>query len=132
MSASSTAARPVIHLYRDELESCVVEALNRLPIEDRERVLRRHGGANALRQWRRDQRNAAIRDVADDCRGDLAPTERAREIRRRLALYAGGMWRFERNQPPEDAERARMHRVLVLQRGRAPSFSMVWRALAGG
>jgi transposase-like protein len=126
------AARPVIHLYRDNLESCVVEALNRLPIEDRERVLRRHGGKNALKQWRRDQRNAAIRDVADDCCEITKPTERADEIRRRLALYAGGMWRFEKSRLPEDPERARMHRVLALQRGRVPSFSMVWRALAGG
>jgi transposase-like protein len=132
MSESSTAAaRPVIHLYRDNLEACVVAALNRLPIEDRERVLRRHGGKNALKQWRRDQRDAAIRDVADDCRNITAPTERAEEIRRQLALYAGGAYRFEPNRPPEDRARARMHRVLTLQNGRVPSFSTVWRALPG-
>jgi hypothetical protein len=131
MPDSTAAARPVIHLYRDNLEACVVEALNRLPIEDRERVLRRHGGKNALKQWRRDQRDAAIRDAADDCRNITKPTERADEIRRQLALYAGGAYRFERNRPPGDPARARLHRVLMLQRGRVPSFSTVWRALAG-
>src|ERR1700719_423172 len=61
MPDSTAAARPVIHLYRDNLESCVVEALNRLPIEDRERVLRRrHAGKNAMLQHRLDERDKLL------------------------------------------------------------------------
>jgi hypothetical protein len=125
MSASSTAARPVIHLYRDDLESCVVEALNRLPIEDRERVLRRHGGKNAMLQHRLDERDKLLIELA--AHYDLPSG-------RKIAKAINADLRHHRidTSPPADSKRVLLWRILVLiGDGKLPGAVQIRSILAG-
>jgi hypothetical protein len=113
-------------------DAMVISLLDTMAFGDVERFLHRYGSANALRQRRLAERDAAIRAIASDCAG-IGGRELAREIVRRLGRYAASAWRFERDQRPSgNPARARLHRALSLNGGNPPSFSMAWRALAGG
>jgi hypothetical protein len=133
MPAMTNSAPPtLVTLTGTNTTTTIVSGRDTMPLADIRQMLARHFNPNALKLLHRDQRDAAIRAVAqEDCRKIAKPTERAHEICRRLALYAGGTYRFERDRPPEDPAKARLHRVLALQEGSVPSFSTVWRALAG-
>jgi hypothetical protein len=124
-NSTATAPRAVIHLYRDDLEACVVAALNRLPIDDRERVLRRHGGRNALLQHRLDERDNLLIELA--AHYDLPSG-------RKIARAINADLRHHRidTSPPTDSKRVLLRRILVLiGDGKLPGAVQIRSILAG-
>ncbi len=86
------------------------------------------------RRWQKRRgadRGAAIRAVAQDCGKIIKVADRAKEVRRRLSVYASGTYRFERDRPPDNPARARLNLVLALYCGNVPSRVTIWRAIVG-
>src|SRR5580700_695830 len=63
MTSSTTASIQVV-LTAESTSLCLVSGAASMPADDRERWFRRYGSANALRQWRLDDRDGAIRQLA--------------------------------------------------------------------
>jgi hypothetical protein len=132
-TANNSAAAPALWQVVDGNTTNLVVSLSMtMPPADVRRMLARHFSANAIRLRRRDDRDAALCAVAQDCVGSVTggPTALAREIVRRLSRYCGGAHRFEKDRPPDNPERARLHAALTLNGGVAPSFSTAWRAIS--
>jgi hypothetical protein len=129
LSANSTDSWQIVD---GNTTALVVRLSSTMPPADLRRMLDRDFCANAIEQRRVAARNAALFAVAQDCVGSVTggPTALAREIVRRLSRYCGGAHRFEKDRPPDNPERARLHAALTLNGGVAPSFSTAWRAIS--
>lgn len=99
------------------------------PIEVMERLAGRYFTPSALLRRRLAERDAAIRALADASRG--SGRELARAIHRELNRYAGGRFKFERENPPADRRRAALHRALTLNGGKVLGEEALRRVLAG-
>src|ERR1700680_1375771 len=65
MTMTSNAPLPsLVTLTAESTSLCLIGGAASMPADDRERWFRRYGSANALRQWRLDDRDAAIRQLA--------------------------------------------------------------------
>jgi hypothetical protein len=127
--ATCSAPPTLVSITAESTSLCLVSGAASMPADDRERWFRRYGSANALRQWRLDDRDAAIRQLAAhyDLTGGRAL---ARAIRTDLIRYGASGHRH--SAPPADAKRALLHRVLdLVGGGKIPSAAQIRGILAG-
>ena len=84
------------------------------------------------RRQRLNERDAALRALTPR-HLDASSWRVARRIADELAIYVErGSWRFDRDRgAPGDPSRAAMHRAMLLNGGKLPSRTTIWRALAG-
>jgi hypothetical protein len=128
---STTAPPSLVTLTAKSTSLCLVSGAASMPADDRERWFRRYGSANALRQWRLDDRDAAIRALAAlyDATSGCALAE---VVRRDLARYGASGYRVNTAQTPTDAKRPLLHRVLdLVGAGKIPSAGQIREILAG-
>jgi hypothetical protein len=126
---NSTAPPTLVVLTAESTSLCLVSGAASMPADDRERWFRRYGSANALRQWRLDDRDHAIRSLAAhyDLTGGRAL---ARAIRTDLIRYGASGYRH--SAPPADDRRSLLHRVLdLIGAGKVPSVGQLREILAG-
>jgi len=130
MTTNSTAAPSLVTLTAESTSLCLVSGAASMPADDRERFFRRYGSANVLRQWRLDDRDAAIRQLAA---GYTEGSGRALAdvLHRDLVRYAASGHRIN-TAPPTDGRRALLHRVLdLIGDGKIPSAAQIRGILAG-
>jgi hypothetical protein len=131
MPATSSAAPSLVTLTAENTTLCMVSGLASMPIDDRERFFRRYGSANALRQWRLDDRDAAIRQLAAHY---TLPSGRqlAAAIRADLIRYAASGYQHKRLSVAVSDKRSLLHRVLdLVGAGKLPGITQMRTILAG-
>jgi hypothetical protein len=131
MSTPANNAAPppsLVTLTAESTALLIVSGAASMPADDRERFFRRYGSANVLRQWRLDDRDAAIRELAS-LYAVASGRALAEAIRTDLLRYAASGYRH--SAPPADARRALLHRVLDLGGGKVPSATQIRGILAG-
>jgi hypothetical protein len=130
MTTNSTAAAALVQVVDNNTTACIVSLMGTMPPDDRDRLMRRYGSANVLRQWRLDDRDAAIRQLAAGY-AEGSGRALADVLHRDLLRYAASGYRVN-PAPPADDRRAMLHRVLdLIGGGKVPSAVQLRSILAG-
>jgi hypothetical protein len=130
MTTNSTAPMRVT-ISGDSSEACIIALYESMRVDQAEELARSLATGRRWQKRRGADRGAAIRAVAQDCGKIIKVADRAKEVRRRLSVYASGIYRFERDRPPDNPARARLNLVLSLYSGNVPSRVTIWRAIVG-